>query len=88
MASGFDMIAPAKFGWVPTLSDTVNLPKETRALLIPPADDGNIIVALMYNPVTNNLAPVSLPVVAGYNPIATTRIYSTGTTATGVIAIA
>jgi hypothetical protein len=88
MASGFDMIAPAKYGWVPALSDTVDLPKETRALLIPSDEDGLIVKCLMYDPDTGNLAAVSLPVVAGYNPIATTRIYSTGTTATGVIAIA
>lgn len=85
MASGIDQIAPAGYAWAPTLSDTVDQPVETRCILIGVA--GNLRCE-MYDPTTNKLTAITLPVQAGYNPIVTKRIYSTSTTATGIVCLA
>jgi len=85
MASAFDDIAPAGFGWTPTLSDTADQPMETRCILVGVA--GNIRCE-MYDPTTQKRTAITLACQAGYNPIKTWRIYSTSTTATGITCLA
>ena len=85
--SSFDLIAPAGYVWSVTPSDTDDMSMETRAIRVGTAGD---ITILAYDPATNKLATVTIPdVVAGeVLMVRTTRVYSTGTTASGFTAYA
>ena len=87
MASSFDLIAPAGFGWAVTPSDSVAQPMETRSVYI--GGDGNLSVE-MYDPTSSNLATVTFTgLVAGQVlPIKTKKIRATLTTATNIVGVA
>lgn len=87
MASSFDSIKPAGWIWAVTPSDSVDLPIRTRALFVGGA--GNISVQA-FDPATKKLATVVLTgVTAGaVLPIEVTRVNSTSTTATNIVALA
>jgi hypothetical protein len=66
--------------WRPiTPSDTVDLPKLTRAIYVGVA--GTVAAVLQ-----NGDMPGALPLTAGWHPISCQRINATGTTATGLFA--
>lgn len=85
MASGLDRIAPAGFGWAVTPSDSTALVAETRSLFI--GVGGDVAVA-MYDPVTQRRGSVVHKNVPSGSSIAvvTDKVYSTGTTATNIVA--
>lgn len=86
MSSSFDSIKPAGFGWSVTPSDSAELVKRTRAIIVGVAGD---VACEMYDPASNKLATVVVAVAAGVPvPIETKKIRSTGTTATGIVALA
>ncbi len=85
MPSSFEETAPFGFAWVPTLSDTVDQPRHTRAILVGVA--GNV-ACTMFDPTTQKLANVILPLPVGTTWVRTNRILTTGTTATGIVALA
>lgn len=87
MTSGIDEIAPAGFGWAVTPSDSVELVKHTRALIIGGA--GNLSVE-MYDPATNKLATVTFTALVEGTiiPIRTKKVLAAGTTATLIVALA
>jgi len=77
--------APAENGAVVTPSDTVNLLVTTRGLLVGVA--GNVSVEMMGVGTTSPNHTVVIPVSAGIiYPIRVTRVNSTSTTATGIVA--
>jgi len=77
---------PAENGAVVTPSDTVNLLVTTRAVLVGVA--GNISVEMMGIGTTSPNHTLVIPVSAGIvYPIRCTRINSTSTTATGIVAL-
>lgn len=86
MSSSFESIKPAGFGWAVTPSDSTQLAKRTRAIIVGVA--GNVACE-MYEPASNKLATVVIPVAAGVQiAIETKKILSTNTTATGIVALA
>jgi hypothetical protein len=70
---------PATDAFGITLSDSINLAVKPRALLVGVA--GNLKVTMASGSI------VILPVPAGYNPIRVTRVWSTGSTATGIFGL-
>ena len=87
MSSAFEEIAPAGYGWAVTPSDSTELTKHTRALLIGGA--GNVAVQ-MFDPTTNKLANITLVGLTAGSiiPVRTKMVLLTGTTATSIIALA
>ncbi|MBY3073409.1 hypothetical protein HFO71_24140 [Rhizobium laguerreae] len=87
MASSFDAIKPAGWVWAVTPSDTVDLVIPTRALFVGGA--GNLSVQA-FDPATKKLATVVLTGVTAGSvlPIEVTRVNSTSTTATTIVALA
>lgn len=86
MSGGLEAIKPAGFAWAVVPSDSVDLVKRTRAIIVGVA--GNVACE-MFDPATGRLATVVVPVAAGV-PIAieTKKIFSTNTTATTIVALA
>jgi hypothetical protein len=77
---------PARNAVAITPSDSVNLPKETRALYIGVA--GNVSVEMAGDGDQGEATVVFTGVLAGQVlPIAITRVNSTGTTATTMVAL-
>lgn len=70
---------PATGAFEVTPNDSADLAKPARSLLIGVA--GDLAVVML------NGDEVTLPVQAGYNPLSVKRIKSTGTTATGIVAL-
>lgn len=87
MPSAFEETAPAGYAWAVTPSDSVELQRHTRALLIGGA--GNVAVQ-MFDPATNKLANITLTGLTAGSiiPVRTKLVLSTGTTATGIVALA
>ena len=71
-------LGPASDGDVVTHSDTVDLPEVSRSLYVGVA--GNVKVTMRSGRV------VTWPLIAGWHPISVSRVWSTGTTATGICA--
>jgi hypothetical protein len=71
---------PARNAAVVTPSDSNDLTFVTRGIYVGVA--GNIAVIM-----SGNGGPVTIPVQPGLQPLAVSRIYSTGTTATGLVAV-
>jgi hypothetical protein len=86
MTSSFDAIKPAGWVWTVTPADA-DLPLKTRAIRVGTAGDLSVRA---FSPVTKQLADTVIPgVVAGETLIIeATRINSTGTTASGITALA
>lgn len=63
-----------------TPSDTVDLSDTTRALLLPTA--GTVTVDM-----AGEGTQIALPLLAGYNPCRVTRVYSTGTDVSDIVAV-
>lgn len=89
MASGFDILGPAGYGFAitPTDTATTQFAMETRRVYVGGAGD---IAAEMYDPVTGKLGTAVFKAV----PVGTTleiktrRILATGTTATNLLGLA
>ena len=86
MASGFESIAPAGSAWAVTPSDSTVFTQKTRALWV--GTGGNIAVRA-YD-MNGALASVTLTNVADGQivPVCTDMVYSTNTTASGIVALA
>jgi hypothetical protein len=85
-SSSFDSIKPAGWVWAVTPADT-DLPRKTRAIRVGTAGDVSVRA---FSPVTKTLTDTVIPgVTAGETlVIEATRINSTGTTASGITALA
>lgn len=84
---GLEAIAPYGYAWAVTPSDSADLSSETRAIYVGGA---GAVACQMYDAATNKLASVTFAAV----PVGTTleiktsRVLSTGTTATNLVALA
>lgn len=79
MPANISNVGSARFAAVVTPSDSVDLAVVTRGLYVGVA--GNISVNMSGN------GAVVIPVQAGLHPLSVSRINSTGTTATGIVAV-
>lgn len=78
-AKDIGQVGPARNAAVVTPSDTVDLTFVSRGIYVGVA--GNLAVIMSGG---QNLV---IPVPAGLNPLAVSRVLSTGTTATGIVAV-
>lgn len=87
MPGGIDAIKPAGYAWAVTPSDSADLVLRTRAVYV---GTGGNMVCSMVDPTTNKVASVTFTNIASSTvlPIETTRIWSTSTTASGIVALA
>ncbi|KAA0697404.1 hypothetical protein DTW90_18410 [Neorhizobium sp. P12A] len=80
MPLAIDNIGSARFAAAVTPDDANDLAYVTRGIYVGVA--GNLAVNM-----SGNGGPVTIPVQPGLHPLAVSRILSTGTTATGIVAI-
>lgn len=86
MSSSFDSIKPAGWVWNVTPADS-DLPRKTRAIRVGTGGDLSIRA---FSPVTGKLTDTVIPAVAAGETLTVeaTRINLTGTTASGITALA
>lgn len=78
-ATGLD--SPAIYAAAITPSDSADVPTVPRALYC--TGDGDVVVTMR-----NGGAPVTLPMIAGVPlPVRVSRVWATGTTATGIVGV-
>lgn len=86
MASGFDQLAPAGYAWAVTPSDSVNFTMEARALYV---GTGGNVVLVAYDQNGQKAAVTFSNVPDGtILPVRASRVNSTSTTASNIVALA